>query len=221
MGIEVSSRVSKALDGLRGSFTQSLLTDLLYTNKIEADLSSFKDEEKKLNKVPGVVATVNYATETAHVEAPAGVGVDDLVAVVPHERHRGGHLALGADWYIRWYDADGSPQNGCEYRCNPTTPPDEVCDGKDNDCDGQPDDGLGQVSCGVAQCRHTIDNCAGGFRQACDPQRPPNSDIAPEHAARRFGLHHRKLHVAEPHAAPFARPGRCDPAQPIQGLPPA
>jgi len=38
--------------------------------------------EKKLNKVPGVVATVNYATETAHVEAPAGVGVDDLVAVV-------------------------------------------------------------------------------------------------------------------------------------------
>ena len=38
--------------------------------------------EKKLNKVPGVVATVNYATETAHVEAPAGVGLDDLVAVV-------------------------------------------------------------------------------------------------------------------------------------------
>ena len=38
--------------------------------------------EKKLNKVAGVVATVNYATETAHVEAPAGVGVDDLVAVV-------------------------------------------------------------------------------------------------------------------------------------------
>ena len=38
--------------------------------------------EKKLNKVPGVVATVNYATETAHVEAPSGVSVDDLVAVV-------------------------------------------------------------------------------------------------------------------------------------------
>ena len=38
--------------------------------------------EKKLNKVPGVVATVNYATETAHVEAPTGVSVDDLVAVV-------------------------------------------------------------------------------------------------------------------------------------------
>ncbi|MFN8149226.1 MAG: heavy metal translocating P-type ATPase [Candidatus Nanopelagicales bacterium] len=38
--------------------------------------------EKKLNKMPGVVATVNYATETAHVEAPSGVSVDDLVAVV-------------------------------------------------------------------------------------------------------------------------------------------
>ena len=38
--------------------------------------------EKKLNKVPGVVATVNYATETATVRAPAGVSFDDLVTVV-------------------------------------------------------------------------------------------------------------------------------------------
>jgi P-type Cu+ transporter len=38
--------------------------------------------EKKLNKVPGVVATVNYATETAHVETPAGVTLEQLVAVV-------------------------------------------------------------------------------------------------------------------------------------------
>jgi Cu+-exporting ATPase len=38
--------------------------------------------EKKLNKVPGVVATVNYATETAHVERAAQVSVEDLVAVV-------------------------------------------------------------------------------------------------------------------------------------------
>jgi len=38
--------------------------------------------EKKLNKVPGVVATVNYATETAHVESPAGVSLEELVAVV-------------------------------------------------------------------------------------------------------------------------------------------
>ena len=38
--------------------------------------------EKKLNKVPGVAATVNYATETAHVRVPEGVTVDDLVTVV-------------------------------------------------------------------------------------------------------------------------------------------
>jgi Cu+-exporting ATPase len=38
--------------------------------------------EKKLNRVPGVVATVNYATETAHVESPAGVSLADLVSVV-------------------------------------------------------------------------------------------------------------------------------------------
>ena len=38
--------------------------------------------EKKLNKVPGVVATVNYATETATVRAPAGVSLDELVTVV-------------------------------------------------------------------------------------------------------------------------------------------
>jgi Cu+-exporting ATPase len=38
--------------------------------------------EKKLNKVPGVVATVNYATETAHVESPADVSLEQLVAVV-------------------------------------------------------------------------------------------------------------------------------------------
>jgi Cu+-exporting ATPase len=38
--------------------------------------------EKQLNKVPGVVATVNYATETAHVETPAGVTLEELVAVV-------------------------------------------------------------------------------------------------------------------------------------------
>jgi Cu+-exporting ATPase len=38
--------------------------------------------EKKLNKVPGVTATVNYATETAHVEAPADVPLENLVAVV-------------------------------------------------------------------------------------------------------------------------------------------
>jgi Cu+-exporting ATPase len=38
--------------------------------------------ERKLNKVDGVSATVNYATEKAQVDYPAAVSVDDLVGVV-------------------------------------------------------------------------------------------------------------------------------------------
>ena len=38
--------------------------------------------EKKLNRVPGVTASVNYATEKARVLAPVGTHVDDLVKVV-------------------------------------------------------------------------------------------------------------------------------------------
>ena len=38
--------------------------------------------ERKLNKVPGVTATVNYATEKAKVSHGADVATDDLVAVV-------------------------------------------------------------------------------------------------------------------------------------------
>ena len=38
--------------------------------------------EKKLNALPGVAATVNFATHTAHVEVPAGVSVDDCVEAV-------------------------------------------------------------------------------------------------------------------------------------------
>ncbi|WP_372666434.1 heavy metal translocating P-type ATPase [Amycolatopsis kentuckyensis] len=38
--------------------------------------------ERKLNKVDGVTATVNYATERAQVSYPSGLSVDDLTAVV-------------------------------------------------------------------------------------------------------------------------------------------
>jgi len=38
--------------------------------------------EKKLNALPGVAATVNFATHSAHVQLPAGVGVEDCVAAV-------------------------------------------------------------------------------------------------------------------------------------------
>ncbi len=38
--------------------------------------------EKRLNRIDGVAATVNYATEKAHVETGAGVEVDDLIAEI-------------------------------------------------------------------------------------------------------------------------------------------
>ncbi|MFD4501007.1 heavy metal translocating P-type ATPase, partial [Streptomyces sp. NPDC058486] len=38
--------------------------------------------EKKLNRMDGVTATVNYATEKAHVEHAPGIGVDELIATV-------------------------------------------------------------------------------------------------------------------------------------------
>ncbi|MFJ4413326.1 heavy metal translocating P-type ATPase [Streptomyces sp. NPDC088925] len=38
--------------------------------------------EKKLNRMEGVSASVNYATEKAKVSYPKGVGIDDLVATV-------------------------------------------------------------------------------------------------------------------------------------------
>ena len=38
--------------------------------------------EKKLNRMPGVTATVNYATEKAHLVLPEGVAVEDAIATV-------------------------------------------------------------------------------------------------------------------------------------------
>ncbi|MDQ0647012.1 Cu+-exporting ATPase [Microbacterium natoriense] len=38
--------------------------------------------EKRLNRIDGVTASVNYATEKAHVEADSGIDVDDLISEV-------------------------------------------------------------------------------------------------------------------------------------------
>src|SRR5690606_4014552 len=38
--------------------------------------------EKKLNRLVGVTATVNFATATAHVRAPADVPVEELIRTV-------------------------------------------------------------------------------------------------------------------------------------------
>jgi len=45
----------------------------------------------------------------------------------------------------------------------------ESCDGLDNDCDGDTDEGLGTTTCGQGQCAHSIQNCAEGVPQNCNP----------------------------------------------------
>jgi len=68
----------------------SLMTDLTTGRRdsLELDISGMTCAscaarvERKLNKVEGVSASVNYATEKAHVLAPAGTRVEDLISVV-------------------------------------------------------------------------------------------------------------------------------------------
>ncbi|MGH3425446.1 MAG: heavy metal translocating P-type ATPase, partial [Nocardioidaceae bacterium] len=52
--------------------------------------------EKKLNRLDGVTASVNYATETAHVEAPSGITVDTLIDTVTRTGYRA-ELARAAE----------------------------------------------------------------------------------------------------------------------------
>ncbi|NKB92774.1 MAG: heavy metal translocating P-type ATPase, partial [Candidatus Nanopelagicales bacterium] len=38
--------------------------------------------EKKLNRMPGVIATVNYGTDRAHIALPKGTSIDDAIATI-------------------------------------------------------------------------------------------------------------------------------------------
>ncbi len=68
-------RTTEAVDGSGTSSTELDITGMTCS-------SCAMRVEKRLNKVPGVVATVNYATERAHVEHGDDVDPGELVAAV-------------------------------------------------------------------------------------------------------------------------------------------
>jgi hypothetical protein len=53
--------------------------------------------------------------------------------------------------------------------CDARVPAQEVCNGIDDDCNGHIDDGLGTSTCGYGPCQVTMDNCANGHTQICQP----------------------------------------------------
>jgi hypothetical protein len=63
-----------------------------------------------------------------------------------------------------------SCSGGVTKECNPfagALP--ESCDGLDNDCDDLTDEDLGTTTCGLGNCEHTVNNCAAGAPQICNP----------------------------------------------------
>src|SRR5580693_6268627 len=62
--------------------------------------------EKKLNRLGGVTAAVNFATETAHVSFPAAVSTSDLISVVAQTGYT---AALPASRPARLEAAEGTP----------------------------------------------------------------------------------------------------------------
>ena len=51
--------------------------------------------EKALNSIDGVSATINFATETAHILAPADINVKELVKTVEKAGYKAALLADG------------------------------------------------------------------------------------------------------------------------------
>jgi hypothetical protein len=79
-------------------------------------------------------------------------------------------------------DADGLPENGCEFICNTSNNGVEICDGKDNDCNGLVDDNptdMGQP-CGPKDCLSGIMTCIAGS-PVCVGATPSSPEVCDGH----------------------------------------
>ena len=109
----------------------------------------------------GAVAAGALVLASCAAEAPAGTAGTD--AGDPGGKDTAGDVAT---------DATGGDAQG---ECTPTDPPDEVCDGKDNDCNGQTD----EATCDDGDAC-TVDLCYGdkGCGYALAPNGQPCEDGA-------------------------------------------
>ena len=53
--------------------------------------------------------------------------------------------------------------------CSAEISSEEICDDQDNNCNGEVDEELGTTTCGLGPCETTIENCANGIEQSCEP----------------------------------------------------
>ncbi len=106
---------------------------------------------------------------------------------------------------VGFYDLDGDPDNGCEYRCLPSAEDDTLCDLRDNDCDGAVDEDVDTDSdplncgdcgracrfaratamctagtCGIAACLDGFYNLDGIEGNGCEYACLETADLGPE-----------------------------------------
>ncbi len=119
-----------------------------------------------LHTVPNCVGGLNQQCDPLDGAGPEGCdGLDNDCDGKTDEEL--GTLACGKGGCFHTLPAciGGVPQE-----CNPFDgAKQEVCDLVDNDCDGSVDEGLGTTTCGTGECEHTVDNCADGVPQMCNP----------------------------------------------------
>ena len=108
--------------------------------------------------------------------SPANCGGCDreCSATTPHTRATCQEGQCGTSCETGWSDANADATDGCEIQCTPTSPPNEICDGLDNDCDTGVDEAFPSkgkpctVGTGACEATGTYVCTADGSAVECD-----------------------------------------------------